>query len=213
LQKFMVGKKIGMTQIFEPTGKVVPVTVIEAGPCVVVQKKTVATDGYDSVKLGFSPLKASKVTKPAKGLFDKIKVQPMKVLREARLDNVADYNVGQEIKCDVFADGDYVDVTGISRGKGFAGSIKRHGFGRGPMGHGSKYHRGPGALQSRDAARVFKGRRLPGHMGVRRVTVQKLRVVRVDPENNIILVRGAVPGAHGALVTIKDTVKRKFSRT
>jgi large subunit ribosomal protein L3 len=209
----MVGKKIGMTQIFLPTGKVVPVTVIEAGPCVVVQKKTVATDGYDAVKLGFSPLKASKATKPEKGLFDKIKVQPLKVLREARLDNVSDYNVGQEIKCDVFADGDYVDVTGISRGKGFAGSIKRHGFGRGPMGHGSKYHRGPGSLQSRDAARVFKGRRLPGHMGVRRVTVQKLRVVRVDPENNIILVRGAVPGAHGALVTIKDTVKRKFSKT
>jgi large subunit ribosomal protein L3 len=137
----------------------------------------------------------------------------LKVLREARLEDISEYNVGQEIKCDVFADGDYVDVTGISRGKGFAGSIKRHGFHRGPMGHGSKYHRGPGSLQSRDAARVFKGRRRPGHMGVRRVTVQKLRVVRVDPENNIILVRGAVPGAHGALVTIKDTVKRKFSRT
>ena len=212
MQKFIMGKKIGMTQVFGPTGEVTPVTVIEAGPCVVVQKKSIATDGYNAIKLGFSPLKARKATKPQKGLFEKIKVSPLKFLREARLDDVEQYQVGQEIKCDVFQSGDYVDITGISRGKGFAGVVRRYGFKRGPMAHGSKYHRGPGSLQSRDAARVFKGRRLPGHMGQRRVTVQKLRVMRVDPENNIILVKGAVPGAHGALVTIKDTVKRKFSK-
>jgi large subunit ribosomal protein L3 len=213
LHKFIVGKKIGMTQVFEPTGKVVPVTVIEAGPCVVVQKKAVATDGYSAIRVGFSPIKVRKISKPAKGLFDKVKLEPMSVLREALLDNAEDYQVGQQIKCDVFAAGDYVDITGTSRGKGFAGSVKRHGFRRGPMAHGSKYHRGPGSLQSRDAARVFKGRPLPGRMGQDRVTVQKLRVIRVDPDNNIMLVRGAVPGARGALVTIKDTVKRKFAKT
>jgi large subunit ribosomal protein L3 len=213
LQKFMMGRKLGMTQVFDPTGKVIPVTVIQAGPCVVVQKKTVSTDGYDALRLGYSPVEAKKLTKPERGLFEKTKIQPVKVLREARIANADEYQVGQEIKCDVFADGDYVDITGVSRGKGFAGSIKRHGFGRGPMAHGSKYHRGSGSLQSRDAARVFKGRKLPGRMGGDRITVQKLRVVRVDPENNIILVRGAVPGARGTLVTIRDTVKRKFART
>lgn len=213
MHKFMVGRKLGMTQVFEPTGKVIPVTVIEAGPCVVVQKKTVRTDGYDALRLGFSPIDAKRLSKPERGLFEKTKISPVKVLREARISGADEYQVGQELKCDIFASGDYVDITGVSRGKGFAGSIKRHGFKRGPMGHGSKYHRGPGSLQSRDAARVFKGRRLPGRMGGDRVTVQKLRVVRVDPENNIMLVRGAVPGARGTLVTIKDTVKRKFSRT
>ncbi|MDP2859548.1 MAG: 50S ribosomal protein L3 [Bacillota bacterium] len=212
MHKFIVGKKIGMAQIYSSEGKAVPVTVIEAGPCVVVQKKAQATDGYGALRLGFEAVKPQKLTSPEKGLFEKTKTQPVKVLREARLDDIEGYQVGQEIKCDIFKAGEYVDITGTSRGKGFAGVVKRHGFHRGPMAHGSKYHRGPGSLQSRDAARVFKGRKLPGRMGGTRITVQKLRVVRVDPENNIIIVRGAVPGARGALVTIKDTVKRKYSK-
>jgi large subunit ribosomal protein L3 len=212
LHKFIVGRKIGMAQIYGSEGKAIPVTVIEAGPCVVVQKKVPATDGYGALRLGFEAIKPQKLTSPEKGLFDKTKIQPVKVLREARFDDMDSYQVGQEIKCDIFEPGDYVDITGTSRGKGFAGVVKRHGFKRGPMAHGSKYHRGPGSLQSRDAARVFKGRPLPGRMGGARVTVQKLRVVRVDPENNIILVRGAVPGARGALVTIKDTVKKKYPK-
>ncbi len=212
MHKFIVGKKIGMAQIYGSDGKVIPVTVIEAGPCVVVQKKTEATDGYGALRLGFAPAKPKQLTSPEKGLFEKTKIQPLKFLREARLDDIEAYQVGQEIKCDIFEAGEYVDITGKSRGKGFAGSVKRHGFHRGPMAHGSKYHRGPGSLQSRDAARVFKGRPLPGRMGQDRVTIQKLRVVRVDPENNVIMVRGAVPGARGTLVTIKDTVKRKYSK-
>lgn len=212
MQKFMMGKKLGMTQVFEATGKVIPVTVIEAGPCVVVQKKTVTTDGYNAVRLGFSPVKAKRLNKPELGLFEKTKIEPVKILREARLEDSEKYEVGQQMKCDIFSEGDYVDITGISRGKGYAGVIKRFGFGRGPMSRGSKYHRGVGSLQSRDAARVFKGRKMPGRMGGKRVTVQKLRVVRVIPENNILLVKGAVPGAHGALVTIKDTVKRKLPK-
>ena len=212
MHKFIVGKKIGMAQIYGSEGKAIPVTVIEAGPCVVVQKKAEATDGYGALRLGFQAAKPKQLTSPEKGLFEKTKTQPVKFLREARLDDTEGYQVGQEIKCDIFEAGEYVDITGTSRGKGFAGSIKRHGFSRGPMAHGSKYHRGPGSLQSRDAARVFKGRPLPGRMGGDRVTIQKLRIVRVDPENNIIIVRGAVPGARGALVTIKDTVKRKYSK-
>lgn len=212
MHKFIVGKKIGMAQIYGSEGKAIPVTVIEAGPCVVVQKKAEATDGYGALRLGFAAAKPKQLTSPEKGLFEKTKTQPVKFLREARLDDIEGYQVGQEIKCDIFEAGEYVDITGTSRGKGFAGSIKRHGFSRGPMAHGSKYHRGPGSLQSRDAARVFKGRPLPGRMGGDRVTIQKLRIVRVDPENNIIIVRGAVPGARGALVTIKDTVKRKYSK-
>lgn len=205
--KGILGRKLGMTQIFDEEGKVVPVTVIEAGPCLVVQKKTVATDGYDAVQLGFLERKEKRTTKPLKGHFAKANLKPMRYLRELRLANAADYQVGQEIKCDIFASGDRVDVTGTSIGKGFAGGIKRWGFHRGPMAHGSKYHRRVGSLQSRDASRVFPGRKMPGHLGAERVTVQNLKVVRVDPDKNLMLIKGAVPGATGALLVIKDSVK------
>jgi len=205
--KGILGRKLGMTQVFDEEGKVIPVTVIEAGPCLVVQKKTVATDGYDAVQLGFLARKEKRTTKPLKGHFAKANLKPLRYLRELRLANVADYQVGQEIKCDIFANGDRVDVTGTSIGKGFAGGVKRWGFHRGPMAHGSKYHRRVGSLQSRDASRVFPGRKMPGHLGAERVTVQNLKVVKVDPEKNLMLIKGAVPGATGALLVIKDSVK------
>lgn len=205
--KGILGRKLGMTQVFDEEGKVIPVTVIEAGPCLVVQKKTVATDGYDAVQLGFLARKEKRTTKPLKGHFAKANLKPLRYLRELRLANVADYQVGQEIKCDIFANGDRVDVTGTSIGKGFAGGVKRWGFHRGPMAHGSKYHRRVGSLQSRDASRVFPGRKMPGHLGAERVTEQNLKVVKVDPEKNLMLIKGAVPGATGALLVIKDSVK------
>lgn len=205
--KGILGRKLGMTQVFDEEGKVIPVTVIEAGPCLVVQKKTVATDGYDAVQLGFLARKEKRTSKPLKGHFAKANLKPLRYLRELRLANVADYQVGQEIKCDIFANGDRVDVTGTSIGKGFAGGIKRWGFHRGPMAHGSKYHRRVGSLQSRDASRVFPGRKMPGHLGAERVTVQNLKVVKVDPEKNLMLIKGAVPGATGALLVIKNSVK------
>jgi large subunit ribosomal protein L3 len=205
--KGILGKKLGMTQIFDDGGKVVPVTVIEAGPCLVVQKRTVATDGYEAVQLGFLEKSENRTNKPLKGHFAKASVKPKRYLREFRFENSNDYQVGQEIKADMFANGDKVDVSGISVGKGFAGVIKRWNFSRGPMTHGSKYHRRVGSMQSRDASRVFKGRKMPGHLGAERVTVQNLRVVRIDTDKNLILIRGAVPGATGALLVIKDSVK------
>jgi large subunit ribosomal protein L3 len=207
VNKAIIGKKVGMTQIFDKDGRVIPVTVIEAGPCYVIQKKSKETDGYDAVQLGFGDLKEQRANKPLKGHFMKASVAPKKHLREFRLADAAAYEVGQEIRADIFAEGDLVDVTARSKGKGFAGSIKRHGQRRGPMSHGSHYHRGPGSLGSIDAARVFKGRPLPGRMGGDRVTVQRLQVVKVDADNNLLLVRGAVPGPRGGLVTIKDSVK------
>ncbi len=207
MKKAILGRKIGMTQVFLPTGEVVPVTVIQAGPCVVTQVKRLATDGYSAVQVGFEPVKAMRVNKPVRGHFTKANVKPSRFLRELRLDNSEEFAVGQEIKVDVFAAGEHVDVTGITKGKGFAGSIERHGFSRGPMTHGSKYHRGPGSLQSRAGARVFKGRKLPGQHGRARCTVQNLLVVKVDAERNLILVKGAVPGPKRSLVTIKNTVK------
>ncbi len=207
MQKAILGKKIGMTQIFDEVGKVIPVTVIEAGPCVVLQKKSADIDGYDAIQVGFVDIAERKAGKPVSGQFKKVGLTPKKYLRELRLEDVAPYEVGQEIKADVFAEGDLVDVSGISRGKGFAGAIKRHGFSRGPMTHGSHYQRGPGSLGAVDAARVFKGRPLPGRMGGDRVTVQKLQVVRVDKERNLLLIRGAVPGPRNGLVTVKNSVK------
>ena len=209
MQKAILAKKLGMTQIFDETGKVIPVTVIEAGPNAVVQKKTVENDGYDAVQVGFVDLKEKKATKPVKGHFAKAGVTPKKFVREFRLDDVSAFNVGDEIKADIFAAGDKVDVAGISKGKGYAGTIKRWGQHRGPMTHGSGYHRGPGSLGAcSDPSRVFKGKKMPGHLGAERVTVQNLEVVKVDAENNLIAVKGAVPGARNGIIVITDAVKK-----
>ncbi len=205
----ILGKKVGMTQIFNDKGQVVPVTVVLAGPCTVIQKKTGASDGYNALQVGFDVKRESLVNKPLKGHFAKANVSPVRFIREMRLDNVDDYQVGQEIKADVFSTGDKVDVVGTSKGKGFAGGIKRHGFHRGPMKHGSKYHRRPGSLGAKGPARVFKGRLLPGRLGGVRVTVQNLEVVRVDAERNLLLIKGAVPGPKKALIMIKPSVKAK----
>ncbi len=212
MKKGILGKKLGMTQVFDETGRVVPVTVVEAGPCIVVQKKTVDTDGYNAIQVGFGEVKEKHVTRPVKGHFKKFNQPIRRRLRELRLADIAAYNVGDELKADVFAVGELVDVTGTSKGKGFAGGIKRWNFHRGPMSHGSKYHRAPGSLGFRRAARVPKGRRLPGRLGGEKVTIQGLKVVRVDAERNLILIRGAVPGAKGSLVLIRDTVKAAAKR-
>lgn len=207
--KSILGKKIGMTQIFTETGEVIPVTVLAVGPVTVVQKKTVDTDGYEAIQVGYGEISEKKLTKPKKGHFDKAGVAPTKFLREVRVESTEGYEVNQEIKADIFAEGDRVDVVGTSKGKGFQGSIKRHNQSRGPMAHGSKYHRGVGALSGATyPGRVFKGRNMPGHMGNERVTVQNLEVVKVDSEKNYILVRGAVPGNKGGLLTIKESVKK-----
>ncbi|MCG8501894.1 MAG: 50S ribosomal protein L3 [Firmicutes bacterium] len=208
MNKAILGKKIGMTQLFTEEGLVIPVTVIEAGPCSVVQKKTDENDGYSAIQLGFVDKKEKRVTKPLKGHFDKAKVAYKRFLKEFRLDNADALNVGDEVKADTFAEGDKIDVTGTSKGKGFQGVIKRWGAHRGPMTHGSKYHRRVGSMGgSSNPSKVFKGKKLPGHMGVQKVTIQNLDVVRVDAEKNLLLVRGAVPGPKGGLLVIKDTVK------
>lgn len=207
--KGILGKKIGMTQIFNNEGRIVPVTVIEAGPCVVTQKKTDETDGYNAIQVGFGQIKEKLVSKPLKGHYAKAQVKPLRFLKELRLDDVAGFQVGQELKADIFEAGEKVDVTGISKGKGFAGGIKRHGFHRGPMKHGSKYHRRPGSLGAKGPARVFKGRKLPGRTGGDRVTVQNLEVVKVDADRNLILIKGSVPGPRRSLVLIKNSVKAK----
>ena len=208
MKKAILGKKIGMTQFFRADGTMIPVTVIEAGPCPVVQKKTVANEGYDSVQLGFAELRDKLANKPRKGHFAKAGVKAMRYLREFRLEDAASYEVGQIVKADVFAEGDKVDISGTSKGKGFAGVVKRHGQGRGRMTHGSHFHRAPGSMSAcSDPSRVFKTKNLPGHMGSEHVTVQNLEVVRVDAERNLMLIKGAVPGAKGSLVTVKSTVK------
>lgn len=208
MQKAILAKKLGMTQIFDETGKVIPVTVIEAGPNAVIQKKTVENDGYEAVQVGFVDLKEKKTNKPTKGHFAKAGVAPKKFIKEFRLDDVSALNVGDEIKADIFEAGEKVDVAGISKGKGYAGTIKRWGQHRGPMTHGSGYHRGPGSMgMCSDPGRVFKGKRLPGHMGVERVTIQNLAVVKVDAEKNIILIKGGLPGPKGGLLIVKNTVK------
>ncbi len=208
MKKAIIGKKVGMTQIFDESGKVIPVTAIEAGPCVIAQIKTVETDGYDAVQLGFGDVKESKVNRPEKGHFTKAGVTAKKHLREFRLDSLEGLKVGDELKADVFAAGDKVDIQGTSKGKGFQGVIKRHGQSRGPMGHGSMYHRRPGSMgPTSTPGRVFKGKKLPGHMGSQTVTIQNLDVVAVDLDKNVILVKGSVPGVKGAILKIKMSVK------
>jgi large subunit ribosomal protein L3 len=207
MEKAILGKKIGMTQVFNEEGKAIPVTVIEAKPNVVIQKKTVENDGYASIQVGYEDIADHKTNKPLKGHFKKAQQKPKKYLREFRLDNIDSYEVGQQINVDIFKPGEIVDVTGNSKGKGFAGAIKRWNFNRGPMGHGSMYHRRPGSLGATAPARVFKGRKLPGRMGNQRVTVQNLQVVKVDTEKNLLLVKGAVPGAKNALLIIRNAVK------
>ena len=208
MKKAILGKKIGMTQFFRADGTMIPVTVIEAGPCPVVQKKTVANEGYDSVQLGFAELRDKLANKPRKGHFAKANLKAMRYLREFRLEDAASYEVGQIVKADVFAEGDKVDVSGTSKGHGFQGVVKRHGQGRGRMTHGSHFHRAPGSMSAcSDPSRVFKTKNLPGHMGSEHVTVQNLEVVRVDAERNLMLLKGAVPGAKGSFVTVKSTVK------
>lgn len=209
MQKGLVGKKLGMTQLFDANGNVVPVTVIEAGPCVVVQKKTIENDGYEAVQVGYQDLKASKVNKPQKGHFAKGDVAPKKVLREFRLEDISALNVGDLIKVDVFAEGEHVDVTGTSKGKGYAGVIKRWNFARLKMSHGTgPVARHGGSLGACSTpSRVMKGKKMAGHLGAERVTVQNLDVVKVDAENNIIAVKGAVPGPKGGIVVLKNSVK------
>lgn len=206
--KNMIGKKVGMTQIFMEDGQVVPVTVVEAGPLTVVQKKTVESDGYNAIQVGFQEIKERRINKPAKGHFEKADLAYKKYLREFKVDNPEDYEIGQEIKADAFAEGDRVDVIGVSKGKGTQGVIKRHGFSRGNETHGSHFHRAPGGLSAGTyPGRVFKGHRMGGRMGNERVTVQNLEVVRVDADKNIILIKGAIPGPKKGFITIKETVK------
>ena len=208
MKKAILGKKVGMTQIFDKNGRAIPVTVVEAGPCTVVQVKTKDADGYEAIQLGFGEVKESKLTKPKKGEFKKASLTPKKHLREFRLDDISSYKIGDEVKADIFAAGEKIDVQGTSKGKGFQGVIKRHGQSRGPMGHGSMYHRRPGSMGSTSTpGRVFKGKRLPGHMGTNTITIQNLEVVSVDLDKNVILVKGSVPGANGAILKIKSSVK------
>ncbi|MDD6215063.1 MAG: 50S ribosomal protein L3 [Firmicutes bacterium] len=208
MKKAILGTKLGMTQIFAEDGKVIPVTVVKAGPCTVVQTKTVEAEGYDSVVVGFGDVKEKSLNKPQKGVFAKANIACKKYLREFRLEDTSSLNVGDEIKADIFEAGEKIDVSGISKGKGFAGPMKRWGLHRGPMAHGSGYHRGSGSLGACSTpGRVMKGKKLPGHMGVVKVTIQNLEIVKVDTENDLILVKGAIPGNKGGLVTIRNSVK------
>ena len=208
MKKAILATKVGMTQIFNETGTLIPVTVLQAGPCVVTQVKTVENDGYAAVQVGFVDKREKLVNKPAKGHFDKAGVSYKRYVRELKLENAAEYEVKAEIKADIFKEGDKVDASAISKGKGFQGAIKRYGQHRGPMAHGSKFHRHAGSNGAcSDPSKVFKGKGMPGHMGSKKVTVQNLVIVRVDAENNLLLVKGAVPGPKKSLVTIKETVK------
>ena len=208
MKKAILATKVGMTQIFNDEGVLTPVTVLQAGPCVVTQVKTEENDGYEAVQVGFGDIRESLVNKPEKGHFDKAGVAVKRFVKEFRFDNAAEYTVGQEIKADIFAAGDKIDATAVSKGKGFQGAIKRHNQSRGPMTHGSKFHRHAGSNGSAsDPSKVFKGKKMPGQMGNKKITVQNLEVVRVDAENNLILVKGSVPGPKKCLVTIKETVK------
>ena len=209
MKKAILATKVGMTQIFNENGMLIPVTVLQATPNVVTQVKTVENDGYAAVQVGFGEIRDVLVNKPRKGHFAKAGVANKRFLKEFKFENAAEYTVGQEIKADIFAEGDKIDATGTSKGKGFQGAIKRHGLSRGPMKHGSKYHRHAGSNgPATTPGRVFKGKHMPGQMGNVKVTVQNLEVVKVDVENNLILVKGAVPGSKKALVTLKETVKK-----
>ena len=208
MKKAILATKVGMTQIFNEDGVLTPVTVLQAGPCVVTQVKTVENDGYSAVQVGFVDKREKLVNKPLKGHFDKAGVSYKRYVRELKLEDAESYTLAQEIKADIFAAGDKIDVTAISKGKGFQGAIKRHGQHRGPMAHGSKFHRHAGSNGAcSDPSKVFKGKKMPGQMGHKRITIQNLEVVRVDADKNLLLVKGAVPGPKKALVTVKDTVK------
>ncbi|WML36273.1 50S ribosomal protein L3 [Clostridium sp. OS1-26] len=208
MKKAILGKKLGMTQIFGEDGKIIPVTVIEAGPCVVVQKKTAEKDGYEAIQVGFADIREKLVNKPVKGHFAKAGVALKRFVKELRLEDISAYEVGQEIKADVFAAGERVDISGISKGKGFQGTIKRWNGHRGPMTHGSKFHRSVGSMGgSSDPSRTFKNKKMPGHMGNENTTVLNLQVAKVMPEKNIILIKGGVPGPNKGFVVIRNTVK------
>lgn len=208
MKKAIIGKKLGMTQIFSAEGHVVPVTVVEAGPCTVVQKKTVEHDGYDAIQVGFEAIREKLANKPRKGQFSKAGASPARYLRELKLEDSANYEVGATIKADMFSEGDIVDVSGFTKGHGFTGTIYRWNQSRGPMSHGSKYHRGPGSMSAcASPSRVFKNKKLPGQYGHENVTIQNLKVVRVDTERNLLLVKGALPGPNGGLVVVRDAIK------
>lgn len=208
MKKGIIAKKIGMTQIFSEDGSLIPVTVLQAGPCYVTQVKTIENDGYEAVQVGFDDVREKLVTKPVKGHLDKAGVQTLKFMKEFKFENASEYKLGQEIKADIFEAGDKIDVTGKSKGKGFQGAIKRHGQSRGPMAHGSKYHRHAGSNGAcSDPSKVFKGKKMPGQMGAVKVTVQNLEIVRIDAEDNLILVKGAIPGPRKSTVVLKESVK------
>lgn len=208
MKKAIMAKKIGMTQVFTDNGTLVPVTVLEAGPCVVLQKKTTENDGYEAIQVGFTDAKIKHVTKPLQGHFEKAGVSAKKFVKEFRLEDTSAYEIGAEIKADVFAAGEKVDASGVSKGKGFQSTIRRYNASRGPMGHGSKSHRVTGSMgTSATPSRVRKGKKMPGHMGSENVTIQNLEIVRTDAEKNLILIKGAVPGAKGSILVIKDSVK------
>lgn len=209
MSKYILGRKVGMTQVFDESGILIPVTVVQAGPCTVVQVKTQENDGYSALGIAFEDVKESRVNKPLLGFYKKAGVSPKRFLREWRTDNTADFTVGKEIKCaDMFQEGDRIDITGTSKGRGFQGVIKRHGQSRGKETHGSKFHRAPGSMGANSSpSRVFKHKKLPGHMGSEKTTVKNLRVVKADNENNILIVKGAVPGPKGGLLIIKETTK------
>lgn len=208
MKKALLATKVGMTQIFNENGALIPVTVLQAGPCAVTQVKTVENDGYSAIQVGYGDIREVLVNKPRKGHFAKAGVANKKYLKEFKFENAADFTVGQEIKVDIFAEGDKIDATGTSKGKGFQGAIKRHGQSRGPMAHGSKFHRHAGSSGAATSpGRVFKGKKMPGQMGNVKVTVQNLEVVKIDTENNVILVKGSVPGPKKAMVILKQSVK------
>ena len=208
MKKAIIAKKIGMTQVFAEDGRLIPVTVLEAGPCAVIQKKTVENDGYEAVQVGFADQREKLANKPKKGHFAKAGVSLKKFVKEFRFENSAEYEIGAEIKADIFAAGDKVDVSGVSKGKGYASTIKRYNAQRGPMGHGSKSHRVTGSMgSSATPSNVKKGKRMPGHMGAVNVTLQNVEIVRADADKNLILIKGAVPGAKGAILVIKESVK------
>ncbi len=209
MKKAILGKKLGMTQVFTSDGLIVPVTVVEAGPCPVIQKKTQDHDGYSAIQVGFGSLREKLANKPWAGTFKKANVPPMRHLRELKLEDADSYEVGKEIKADIFAEGDAVDVSGVSKGRGFQGVIKRWNQARGRMSHGSHYHRRVGSMGACSTpSRVFKSKHLPGHMGSENVTIQNLEIVRVDADRNLLLVKGALPGAKGSLVVVRESVKR-----
>ena len=209
MTKGILGRKIGMTQIFAENGELIPVTVVQAAENVVLQKKTVENDGYEAIQIGFENKREKLSNKPAKGHVEKANTAPKRFIREFRETNLDAYEIGQEVKVDIFAEGDVVDVTGISKGKGFQGSIKRHGQSRGPMSHGSRYHRRPGSMGPVAPNRVFKGKKLPGRMGGKQITVQNLTIVKVDVERNILLIKGNVPGSKKAMIKVVSGVKAK----